>query len=212
MSAKRSTRRNNDRAPRFCDGVSRRSFLRIGSLAMGGLSLPQVLRAEAASGVGSSHKAVIMVFLTGGPPHQDMVDLKMDAPVEIRGEFSPISTRIPGVQICELLPRTAAIMDRLITIRSLVGSEGRHASFQCMTGWPVANQPTGGWPSFGSAVSKLQGQVNSASPAYVCLSPKMNATGTTKHRVRRHGPYCAVHAQLQRRRRAGAGAPSRRTL
>lgn len=158
---------------KFCDGIPRRNFLQIGSLAMGGLTLPQVLEAEAASGVGSSHKAVIMIFLTGGPPHQDMVDLKMDAPVEIRGEFTPISTRIPGVQICELLPRTAAMMDRLVTIRSLVGSEGRHASFQCMTGWPVSNQPAGGWPSFGSAVSKLQGQVNTASPAYVNLSPKM---------------------------------------
>ena len=140
---------------------------------MGGLSLPEVLAAEAASGAGRSHKAVIMVFLTGGPPHQDMVDLKMDAPAEIRGEFTPISTSIPGVRICELLPRMAAMMDRFVTIRSLVGSEGRHASFQCMTGWPVGNQPPGGWPSFGSAVSKLQGQVNAASPAYVCLSPRM---------------------------------------
>jgi hypothetical protein len=167
-----------DRAPRFCDGVARRSFLQIGSLALGGLSLPQVLAAEAAAARGGpgrapGHKSVIMVFLSGGPPHQDMVDLKMDAPAEIRGEFAPISTTLPGVQICELLPRMAAMMDRFVTIRSLVGSEGRHASFQCMTGRPAANQPPGGWPSFGSVVSRLQGQVDPASPAHVCLSPRM---------------------------------------
>ena len=65
---------------RFCDGVSRRDFLRIGGLALGGLSLPQILRAESASGVKKSHKAVIMIFLPGGPSHQDIFDLKMDAP------------------------------------------------------------------------------------------------------------------------------------
>src|SRR5437763_3196514 len=87
-------------AARFCDGVSRRSFLRIGGLAMGGLTLPQLLRAEAAAGTGSAattgsasgarRKSVIMIFLSGGPPHQDMVDLKPDAPADIRGEFLPI--------------------------------------------------------------------------------------------------------------------------
>src|SRR5262245_38781488 len=96
----------------FCDGVTRRDFLRVGSLAMGGLALPQLLRAEAAAGVGRSHKAVIMVFLAGGPPHQDMVDLKPDAPSEIRGEFKPISTNVPGIDICEQLPRLAAMMDK----------------------------------------------------------------------------------------------------
>ena len=95
----------------FCDNISRRSFLSIGSLAMGGLTLPQILRAEDAAGTGaagkSSHKAVIMIFLSGGPPHQDLVDLKPDAPSEIRGEFSPIRTNVPGVYICELLPGLA---------------------------------------------------------------------------------------------------------
>ena len=68
---------------RFCDGISRRDFLRIGGLALGGLTLPRILRAEAQSGVGRSHKAVIMIFLPGGPSHQDIFDLKMDAPAEI---------------------------------------------------------------------------------------------------------------------------------
>ena len=89
---------------RFCDGVSRRSFLQVGGLAMGGLSLPGLLEAQAASGKQRSHKAVIMIFLAGGPPHQDMWDLKPDAPSEIRGEFRPISTNVPGIQICEEFP------------------------------------------------------------------------------------------------------------
>src|SRR5882762_6518871 len=88
----------------FCDGVSRRNFLRIGALGLGGLSLPQLLAAEAASGIRRSHKAVIMIFLPGGPSHQDMFDLKGDAPREVRGEFKPIATNVPGLQICEHLP------------------------------------------------------------------------------------------------------------
>src|SRR3954454_872323 len=105
---------------RHCDGVSRRGFLRIGGLALGGLSLPQLLRAEAQAGVHRSHKAVIMVFLSGGPPHQDMVDLKPDAPAEVRGEFKPVATKVPGIQVCEHLPRIAQMTDRLAIIRSLV--------------------------------------------------------------------------------------------
>src|SRR5262245_12716367 len=135
---------------RFCDKASRRNFLKMGGLAMGGLSLPQLLRAEEVAGLGSSHRSVIMIFLSGGPPHQDMVDLKPDAPAEIRGEFNPIRTRVPGIDICEHLPRLAGRMDRLAIIRSLVGSEGRHAAFQCMTGRAHAGQPAGGWPSLGS--------------------------------------------------------------
>src|SRR5437016_1506803 len=131
----------------LCDKASRRDFLKIGGLAMGGLSLPEILRAEERAGMRSSHKAVIMVFLSGGPPHQDMVDLKPDAPAEFRGEFSPIHTRVPGIDICEHLPRLAGMMDRFAVIRSLVGSEGRHAAFQCMTGRAVNPQPAGGWPS-----------------------------------------------------------------
>src|ERR1700729_3963987 len=87
----------------FCDGISRRDFLKIGGLALGGLSLTDVLAAEAKAGIKSSHKAIIMIYLPGGPPHQDMFDLKPDAPTEIRGEFSPIATNVPGIEICELL-------------------------------------------------------------------------------------------------------------
>ncbi|MFO0803370.1 MAG: DUF1501 domain-containing protein [Gemmataceae bacterium] len=152
--------------------LPRRSFLQIGSLALGGINLPQLLRAEEATGR-TRHKSVIMIFLSGGPPHQDMVDLKMDAPVDIRGEFKPIRTKVPGLDICEHLPKLAASMDKYAVIRSLVGSEGHHSAFQCMTVRTQQNQPGGGWPSFGSSVSKVQGPVTESMPPFVGLSPKM---------------------------------------
>ena len=158
---------------RFCDGVSRRSFLKIGGLSLGGLSMPQLLAAEAQGGKGKSHKAIIMIYLPGGPPHQDMFDLKMDAPSEIRGEFKPIKTNVPGIQICEHLPGMAKMMDKLIPIRTIVGAKDRHESFQCMTGRLRDNQPPGGWPELGSVMAKLEGPVDPAVPAYVGLSPKM---------------------------------------
>lgn len=162
---------------RLCDRTSRRDFLKIGGLAMGGLSLPQILRAEADAGIRSSHKSVIMIFLSGGPPHQDMVDLKPDAPAEFRGEFHPIRTNVPGINICEHLPRLAAQMDRFAVIRSLVGAEDRHAAFQCMTGRRFGRQPAGGWPSFGSTVSRLQGPTDPSVPSFVSLSPRMKTMG-----------------------------------
>jgi hypothetical protein len=155
--------------------LPRRSFLQIGSLALGGLTLPQLLRAEQSAGR-SSHKSVIMIFLSGGPPHQDMVDLKMDAPTDIRGEFQPIRTNVAGIDICEHLPKLAATMDRWAVIRSLVGSEGHHSAFQCMNVRTQQNQPGGGWPSFGSTVSKVQGPVVEAMPPFVGLSPKMTTS------------------------------------
>src|SRR5437868_4336535 len=161
---------------RLCDGLSRRAFLRVGGLALGGLSLPQILRAEERAGVTRPHKAVIMIFLSGGPPHQDMVDLKPDSPAEVRGEFKPIRTRVPGLDVCEHLPRLAAMMDRFAVIRSLVGSEGHHAAFQCVTGRSHVRQPDGGWPSLGSSVSKLQGPTAPDVPPFVSLSPKMKSS------------------------------------
>src|SRR5881394_2743683 len=86
----------------FCDGVTRRDFLTIGGSIAGGLMLPNLLRAEAAQNRGSQHKAIINIYLPGGPPHLDMWDIKTEAPREIRGEFNPIPTNVPGIQICEL--------------------------------------------------------------------------------------------------------------
>ena len=157
----------------FCDGVSRRNFLKIGGLVMGGLSLPDVLRAEAAQGVGKSHKAVIMVFLPGGPAHQDIFDMKMDAPSEMRGEFKPIKTNVSGIEICEHLPKLARLMDKCTLIRSMADCDGSHDAFQCLTGHNSKRQPPGGWPSMGSVVSRLKGTTDPAVPSFVGLAPKM---------------------------------------
>ncbi len=152
---------------KFCDGHSRRTFLQIG--AMGSLTLPQLLQAEAASGVANSHKAVIMVYLCGGPPHQDMYDLKPDAPAEVRGEFSPIKTNVPGVEICELMPKMASMMDKFVPIRTMANCQGGHTGFQCFTGNIPNNEPAGGWPHIGSVVSKFQGPVHDGVPPFVSL-------------------------------------------
>ena len=156
---------------RFCDGLSRRDMLRIGTLSVGGLSLPQILAAEQASGH-RTHKSVIMIYMCGAPGHQDMYDLKMNAPAEIRGEFKPIATSVPGIEICEHMPRLARIMDKCVPLRSVHGSpDGNHDSFICYTGRTVRNQPPGGWPSMGAVTSKLLGSVDQAVPAFVGLSP-----------------------------------------
>lgn len=156
---------------RFCDGLSRRDMLRIGTLSVGGLSLPRILAAEQASGH-RTHKSVIMIYMCGAPGHQDMYDLKMNAPAEIRGEFKPIATSVPGIEICEHMPRLARIMDKCVPLRSVHGSpDGNHDSFICYTGRTVRNQPPGGWPSMGAVTSKLLGSVEQAVPAFVGLSP-----------------------------------------
>jgi hypothetical protein len=101
-----------------------------------------------------------------------MYDLKMDAPAEIRGEFRPIATNVPGIQICEHMPLMARIMDRCIPLRSVYGSpNGAHDSFICYTGRTVANQPPGGWPSIGSVVSKVLGPASPAVPPFIGLAP-----------------------------------------
>ena len=157
----------------FCDGLTRREMLRLGSLAMGGLSLPGLLQAEASAGTKSSHKAVIMVFLAGGPPHQDMVDLKPDAPSEIRGEFKPIPTNVPGISICEHLPRLARIMDKIAIIRSLADCKDEHDAMMCLTGYSRCEDvQAGGRPSLGAIVSKIRGPVDPSVPPFVGLSPK----------------------------------------
>ncbi|MEM8733475.1 MAG: DUF1501 domain-containing protein [Planctomycetota bacterium] len=170
---------------RYCDGLSRRSFLTVGGLSFGagGLGLADILRAETTapaskpeSTSGLGHKAVINIFLAGGPPHQDMWDIKTEAPSEIRGEFRPIPTNVPGIQIGEVFPKLAQLMDRSAVIRSVVGCNGRHESSSCMSGWISSNMSNlGGRPSIGSAITKLKGAVDTAVPPYVGLAEK------TKH-------------------------------
>src|SRR5436305_437498 len=100
---------------RLCDGLSRRDFLKAGALGVGGLTLADVLRlrAQGETRAGSRGKAVIMVYLNGGPSHVDLYDMKPGAPVEYRGEFKPIKTNVSGMDVCELMPLQAKIADKL---------------------------------------------------------------------------------------------------
>ena len=115
-----------NQSSKFCDGVNRRDFLQIGGGGLGALSLPSLLRAESNAGVSSSNKAVIHLHLNGGPSHQDMFDLKPDAPSEYRGEFNPISTSVPGIQICEHLPKLAKRAKDYAIIRGLTHTLADH--------------------------------------------------------------------------------------
>ena len=161
---------------RLCDGLSRRGFLRIGALGLGAscLNLADIFRAEARAGTtGARHKSVINIFLDGGPPHQDMWDLKMDAPAEIRGEFKPIATNVPGLQICEVFPKLAARMDKCAVLRTIVGATGGHDAVQCMSGWDHKSlSAMGGRPSIGAAAAKLQGPVDPSVPPFVGLAAR----------------------------------------
>jgi len=171
---------------RFCDGQSRRSFLKVGAMALGGLSMSQIMKAQRASAEsinsggakpraagGLGHKSVIMIFLPGGPPHQDMWDIKNDAPINIRGEFNSIKTNVPGIEIGESFPRIAAMADKFSFLRSVVGCKDRHDAFQCLTGRTNDGAPPGGWPCMGSVVSALQGPVVPAVPPAFGLSLPM---------------------------------------
>jgi hypothetical protein len=161
---------------RFCDGVSRRGFLKVGAFAFGAasLTLADVLRAEARSGGAPSRpKSLINIFLGGGPPHQDMWDIKTEAPKEIRGEFKPIATRVPGIQVGEVFPQIAARMDRCAVLRSVVGATGGHDAFQCTSSWaPSSLRAMGGRPSIGSVVARLQGPADPSVPPFVGLAAR----------------------------------------
>src|SRR5947208_3745204 len=115
--------------------LSRRAFLQVGSFGLVGFTLPQLLRAEASAGIKSSPKSVILIYLVGGPPHQDMFDLKPDAPKEYAGPWKPVATSVTGVRICEALPRLAKQMDKLVIVRSLVGNQSDHDAVQVYNGF-----------------------------------------------------------------------------
>jgi hypothetical protein len=118
---------------RTCEGIGRREFLRLGSIASLSLSTPALLQARTAqsqpqpSGFGRARRCLLL-FLTGGPPQLDTWDPKPDAPAEIRGEFKPIHTNVPGIQICELFPRLARLADRYCIVRSVTHGDTVHTS------------------------------------------------------------------------------------
>jgi hypothetical protein len=152
----------------YCDGVSRRSFLKLGAMTIGSLTLADLLRAEAAAGVGSSSKAIINIHLSGGPSHQDMWDLKPTAPAEFRGEFNPIATNVPGVEICEHFPKLATMAERFAIVRSLVGSAGEHSNHQTHTAYHTRDlRNAGGRPALGSVIAKMFGEGKGGAPAFI---------------------------------------------
>ncbi len=145
---------------RLCDGLSRRDLLKVGALGVGGLTFADVLRARAQAtpnpspggrGESGSRKSIIMIYLNGGPSHMDMYDMKPDAPVEYRGEFRPIRTNVPGMDICEHLPMQARIADKFAIIRNMRFRQQGHTSPELYTGHLTGNRP-----SIGSIVSKLR--------------------------------------------------------
>jgi hypothetical protein len=155
---------------RFCDGISRRGFLRIGAFGAG-LTLAEMLRLRSMAGAAktTSSKSAIMIYLPGGPSHMDMYDLKPLAPKEFKGEFKPIKTNVSGVDICEHFPLQAKMWDKLAVIRSVQPIVEEHSDCETSTGYPEQVNRTAHHPSFGSVVSKLRGTANADIPPFVSL-------------------------------------------
>jgi len=201
----------------YCDGMTRRSCLQIGSLAMGGMSLPEILRAESESKSDRPIKGVIMVIMPGGPTHLDMYDLKPDAPSEIRGEFDPIETKVQGMEVCELMPGLAGIADKLSLIRSLHGFQNDHNTHWCSTGRKSHDEmassplipgfPPGGWPSLGAILSKRFGpRVAGVSPAVDLVPTDADAQFIMRIGATQPGFLGSAHAGFE------VGAVDRRNL
>src|SRR6059058_4641271 len=156
-------------------GITRRSFLRVGALTLGGLTLSDVLRLRAESPAAGRprQKSVIMIHLSGGPSHLDMYDMKPTAPSEYRGEFRPIRTNVPGMHLCELMPRQAKIADRFALLRGVRFTE-LHTANEFYSGYPWQESPRASAPgearrpALGSIVSRVRG-TRTAIPPYVSL-------------------------------------------
>lgn len=193
------------RPVRLCDGISRRGFLRVGSLGAG-LTLPNVLQSRQgqAATADRNDTAIILLFQAGGASHIDMYDMKPLMPAEVRGPFSPIATNQPGLDVCELMPGHARIADKLAVIRSIKHNLAVHddATHWVQTGWPLLNARQAGQqnPSQGSVISALAGARKSGMPAYVAIPED----------YRRHAGYYEGPAFLSSRHAAldAGGDPS----
>ena len=197
----------NGRMPRVCEPigrhVSRRALLQVGGAGLLGLSLPRVLSAEAASpNLKGRAKSVIFMFLFGGPSQLETFDMKPDAPAKIRGPFKPIASRTPGLLIGELLPRTAAISDKLCVIRTMTHTYNDHstAGHYMQTGHPW-HVPIGGgfnatprdWPAIGSIVEYLgqraPGGLNRELPSYAVVPNSLGRLEEYSIPLKRPGEY-----------------------
>ena len=174
---------------RPCDGISRREFFKVGALGLGGLTLADLFRLQARGAIEekSKPKSVIMVYLPGGPSHIDMYDLKPNAPVEVRGEFKPIQTNVPGFDICELMPLQAKIADKFSMVRGLqsVDTHSAEMLLRGSLGGPVKR------PVFGSVVSRMRGGTGAGGmPHYVALGGENGAdSGDPSYLGTAHKPF-----------------------
>jgi uncharacterized protein (DUF1501 family) len=160
------------RRNRFCDGLTRRDFFKVGAVTAAGFGLPNLLGLQAAGAVRAQPKArsVILLFMGGGASHLDTFDLKPDAPAEIRGGFNPIATNVPGIAICERLPLIARQMDRVAVLRSVHHETSIHevGAHYMLTGWMPSTVIFGNeHPSLGSVVAREKG--GSVATPYVVL-------------------------------------------
>src|SRR3569623_874901 len=164
---------------RSCDKISRRNFVRVGALAAGGLTMPELLRQRAAAaetGAPVSKGAVIQIWLAGGPSHIDMYDLKPNAPAEFRCEFNEIPTNLPGTRISEHLPLQAQIMDKISIVRSGTHTNAGHGmgAQWMLTGYqPTIEVNDNIYPACGSVVSRMRGPNTPGLPAYVNLPRRL---------------------------------------
>jgi hypothetical protein len=183
--------RIQDRGARLCDGLSRREWLRAGGLGAFGLSLPGLLQAQAehpadAPGSFGRAKSCILLFLLGGPPQHETWDPKPDAPPEVRGDLKPIATNVPGIQVGELMPRTARHLDKICVLRALCTNDNAHSSsgYWMLTGVP--HQPTNtenakpgapnDWPCLAALAQRLR-PARGGLPAAVTLPEHIWNTG-----------------------------------
>jgi hypothetical protein len=162
-----------------CDGTTRRDFLRVGALGLGGLTLPGVLRARAEAAVaghGTRDTSVVMLWLPGGPTHMDTYDLKPNAPSEYRGVFNPSKTTVPGIEISELMPEQAKVMERMTIIRSFYHTNAGHGggTHWVMTGFDFPPADSGEpqtYPSPGAVAARVRGNhPRTGMPPYVVLN------------------------------------------
>jgi hypothetical protein len=173
--------------------LSRRTVLRIGSLALGGFTVADLLRCRAQAGDGQPARdtAVIQVFMGGGPSHIDLYDLKPDAPAEIRGEFRPISTSLPGVYVSEHLPNLAKALTNVAIVRSVTHANAGHlpASHWMMTGYqPPQSTTTNVNPSLGAVVARTRGPNVTGMPAYVSI-PRRQLLGAAAYLGPAYNPF-----------------------
>jgi len=162
------------RSGRYCDGLSRRSFLQLGVAGLANVTLPQLLRAKAASPQAKKDTAVILIWLDGGPSHMDLYDMKPEAPAEYRGIWMPIRTKVPGFHISELFPLQARITDKFSIVRSLHHDTGDHyaGAHRMLTAkdMGVSGAATDQkFPGIGAIVQRELGPRQPGVPGYVAI-------------------------------------------